>query len=171
MSSLPPVVLTLLCCGLLSVPEAIAQQATLPDNTRLRLTLAPQTNAPPRHVIGWFETLDGSTITLRDRRGRMSTTERRAVTRVERSQGRHSRWRRAGFGFLIGAASGMLVGALSEDCSNAGGSFAPCFNRAETAGLAGLWFGGIGSAVGALLPPGERWEALSLPAAPVASRR
>jgi hypothetical protein len=172
MPSTSHVVLALFCCGLAGVPEAVAQQTTIPDNTRLRLTLTQQANAPPRHVIGWFESLDRSGITLRDRRGRVSTTQRTKVNRIERSQGRHSRWRRTGFGFLIGATSGALVGALSgDDCSRAGGSFAPCFSAGTTAGLLGVFFGGIGAGVGAALPPGERWELLALPSVPVTSGR
>jgi hypothetical protein len=32
------------------------------------------------------------------------------------------------------------------------------------AGLLGVFFGGIGAGVGFVVPPGERWEPLSLPA-------
>ena len=167
MTNLPIVLVALLCWGLVGVRPAAAQQAIL-DNTRLRLTLVPHADAPARHVLGWFESLDGSSITLRDHRGRMSTTQRTTVTRIEQSHGRYSRWRRTGFGFLVGVASGALFGlAAGDDCSTKRGTFAPCFDVALTAGVLGAWFGGIGAAVGASLPPGERWEPVSLPATSV----
>jgi hypothetical protein len=167
----PTVVIALLCGTLVSVPAAVAQQVAPPDNARLRLTLTPKANAPPGHVIGWLDSFDQSTISMRDHRGHISTTDRAKVTKVEQSQGRHSRWRRVGIGFAVGMAGGALIGLGSgEDCANSGGFGGPCFSPGATAAMLGMFFGGIGAAVGAVLPPGERWTATGFPAPAVPPR-
>jgi hypothetical protein len=121
-------------------------------------------------VIGWLDSFDQSAITVRHRRGHISTTYRSTVTRVEQSHGRHSRWRRTGIGFALGVAGGALFGAAAgEDCANSRG-FGPCFSPGATAAMLGMFFRGIGAAVGALVPPGERWTATAFPA-PVVSPR
>jgi hypothetical protein len=97
-----------------------------------------------------------SELTVRDSRSE-TRIERARVSRLQVSRGRRSRWRRAGIGFLAGFAGGAITGlAASEDC-HAKTGFGSCFNAAESAGFLGVFFGGVATAVGAIVPPAECW--------------
>ncbi|MEZ5319452.1 MAG: hypothetical protein R2752_18785 [Vicinamibacterales bacterium] len=74
------------------------------------------------------------------------------LSRLERSAGRHSRWRGAALGALVGFGVGAIVGRLSTHC---GASDWICLQAVAVLG-GGLMGAGGGAAVGAALPPRER---------------
>jgi hypothetical protein len=83
------------------------------------------------------------------------------IAHLDVSRGRHSRAHGAaigaGFGALLGVAIGLAAG---EDCT---GQEFICFDRGETATVGGLLGLPIGTIIGVLVPPGEKWEQVRPP--------
>ena len=89
-----------------------------------------------------------------------------SISRLEVSGGERSRMsgfgRGAGFGILIGAGIGGVLGFADgdDDCAEAGWCFIE-FSAGEKALLGGVVMGGLGGVIGGLVGvanPGERWH-------------
>lgn len=173
--------LILSCTCWLSV-DIFAQQG-LTAGTRIRITAVTSMNdmtASRRTIVGTFEAIGDTAITVVDEHGVTLTIPRPTILQIERSEGRQSRGRNAAIGFAIGLGVGALLAATTTgDCAH---SFGPC--GPGIAAVAGATLGGgIGLALGASIPPAERWrvdprlnndlhqtspQALASPSAPVA---
>jgi hypothetical protein len=127
------------------------------DSTRVTLP------RPRRTIIGLLAELDTNTMIVSQDEGARLTIPRGAVAKLEISNGRHSRTRKALFGLAIGAASGLTVGhVIGSRCQGKPGvplSGLRCIGEPHASMAAGLLFaGGGGALIGALLNPGERWS-------------
>jgi hypothetical protein len=123
--------------------------------TRVRVT-AP--SASDRWLTGDLVAIDAGTLVLR--RADREVPDRiplGSITSMDRRLRPGRKLRGLGIGLLAGIAVGAVVGfAAGEDC-NAGGIV--CFDRGSTAGAGAAGLGLLGMAVGALVAPGEKWEA------------
>lgn len=135
--------------------HGVAQELSV--GTRLRVT-----RANGESIAGQLAALDEGYFTLeqRDASGKVKqvVVSREKVERIEISRAPSRKWRGAGIGFLVGAASGAAVGyAAGSDCGN--GQFL-CFSRGPLAGVLGVFFGGLGAGIGAVAAHGEKWETI-----------
>ena len=126
--------------------------APLATGTRVRVS-APDISATP--VVGTVRALDATTLTV-DVRGRSEplAVPRDRIHQLEVSSGRRSRWTGTLVGGLLGAAVGAIVGDSSAS------KHAYDIRSADQAGGAVLGLL-VGGGIGALIPPGERWQQLS----------
>ena len=117
-------------------------------------------------IVGAIVGVDERNVTVARDRGSVGTGPRSAIARLERSNGRRSRKRAAGLGFLIGAGGGAGVGFLSGSSRKCPGLLAPpgapanqsCFLEPGASTLAGVILGGgAGVLLGSLVHPGDRW--------------
>jgi hypothetical protein len=99
--------------------------------------------------------VDSESLVLETSAGVATTIPRDSIERLDRSLGRHSRGR----GALIGAGIAAVVGVASSLAYGAS-----CEEEECTMGAAyGLLLYtplamGVGAAIGALVPPGDRWK-------------
>jgi hypothetical protein len=116
---------------------------------------------PRRKVVGVVATTAENAVYVRRADGSIVVVPRPAIAKVERANGRRSRIRAAGLGFLIGAGGGAGVGYLiGATCHPTG--FLGCFLEPWGSTFAGIVVGGgAGALVGALTPPQDRWVAVS----------
>ena len=140
-----------------------AQSATaaVPTGTRLRITVLP----PGRQVSGTLASTTATGVTMNLDRGGMVTIPHATVRRYERDNGR-SRKRGVLLGLLAGGVAGSLIGLSSgNSCTSQGGlGSLGCLGEPAASAAGGLLIGsGIGAAVGALLPPRQRWTTLRNP--------
>jgi hypothetical protein len=112
---------------------------------------------PHRKVVGVLKTATKDVVTVVRADGSTIVVPREATATLERADGRRSRRRTAGFGFLIGAGGGAGIGyAVGATCHSTG--FLGCLSEPGASALGGLILGGgAGALVGALIPPAERW--------------
>jgi hypothetical protein len=117
---------------------------------------------PRRKVVGIVKTADSQVLTLVRKDGSTAVVvPRGAIAKVERANGRRSRARAAGLGFLIGAGGGAGVGYLIGASCNPTG-FLGCFLEPWGSMFAGVILGGgVGALVGAVSPPQVRWKTVS----------
>jgi hypothetical protein len=116
---------------------------------------------PHRKVVGVVETADSEAVTLVRKNGSRVVVPRGAIAKVERANGRRSRARAAGLGFLIGAGGGAGVGYLFGATCNPTG-FLGCFLQPWASTFEGVVLGGaVGALVGAVSPPKDRWMTVS----------
>lgn len=113
---------------------------------------------PGRKVIGVLAGSDEHMITVARDRGPAVTIPRMAIGRLERADGRRSRRRSAGLGFLIGGGGGAGIGYLiGNSCQPTG--FLGCFLEPAVSTVGGLIIGGgAGALFGALARPAEQWK-------------
>jgi hypothetical protein len=116
---------------------------------------------PRRKVVGVVKTADSEVLTLVRTNGSTVVVPRTAIAKVERTNGRRSRARAAGLGFLIGAGGGSGVGFLiGATCHPTG--FLGCLFEPWASTFAGVVLGGsVGALVGAVSPPKDRWMTVS----------
>jgi len=115
---------------------------------------------PTRRVVGIITNVTPQTLTIMRHDGSAITVPRAAIAKVEQQIGRRSRWRGAGWGFLIGGGGGAGVGYLiGRNCHST--AFLGCFLEPAASTFGGLVLGGAsGTVIGALAPPSERWVAI-----------
>jgi hypothetical protein len=132
-----------------------AQESPIAPGMRIRITTGPATDRtarPGQKTVGSFVAVDDTALVLIDEHGRRVRVPRSSISTIERSEGKHSRGRKALIGLLMGATATAGGSAECQDDS--------CFGDAgdsASGGLAGLFVGAIGAAIGAALPPAERW--------------
>ncbi len=138
--------------------------ASLSPGSRVRLLASGMS---PRPLIGTILRGDETTVEIQGAEQKDPVVVRRdAITRLEVSLGRRSRGRGAGIGALVGFGIGVIPALMpehKEECGPNAGLF--CGLVIITRTQVGLVFGGIGAGVGALIgaavPPGEKWKAVS----------
>jgi hypothetical protein len=116
---------------------------------RVRITTS---NGADTTVAGTIRSLDGRAIALAvPGRPEPVSVARDQIAKIEVSAGRGSRLTGALIGALVGAGVGAVVGKGSESNNTY------AVNSAAEAGGA-IAFGLLGAAIGALVPPAERWQ-------------
>jgi hypothetical protein len=124
-------------------------------------------------VVGTLLGQDAVMLRIEREPGNQVMVPVREITNLE--QGRR---RSRGRGALIGLAVGAVGGAIYLIADNgASGSACPpesfiCFDEPffsdrAAAAIGAVFFGGVGALVGALIPPGEKWEPVSFRGASV----
>lgn len=116
---------------------------------------------PTRRLVGVITHVAPQTLSIMRDDGSAVTIPRAAIARVEQQIGRRSRWRGAGWGFLIGGGGGAGVGYLiGRNCHST--AFLGCFLEPAASTFGGLLVGGVAGAVlGAVVPPSEQWLAVT----------
>jgi hypothetical protein len=106
----------------------------------------------PSKVVGTINSVDDQSVTI-DVPGRAEpvSVPREKIARVDVSSGRRSRWVDAAIGAGIAAAGGALACSASET------KHSIVNNSDVTAGCA-LVGALLGAGIGAVIPPGERWN-------------
>jgi hypothetical protein len=119
---------------------------------RVRVTVSD------RRLSGKLVAVDETALLLRrDGREEPDRIPLDSVTSLERQVRRGGKKRGLWLGLLSGAAIGAVAGyAAGDDCGRE--SFV-CFDRPTTAASGAILFGVLGTAIGAIVAPGEKWEA------------
>jgi hypothetical protein len=129
--------------------------------TRIRVTTASTTAPIARSstVTGSLTHISDSTLVLGDLSHRgAAVISREEITRIERMIQGRQRGKGALYGFFIGAGFGAIAGFASGDDPSGMVSLS-----AETkAGFGALVFGALGTLIGLLVAPGERWQEVEL---------
>ena len=141
---------------------ASAQEAPVAAGMRIRITTAPsndQAGKQRRTLVGSLVTIDESTVVVTDQHGSNVRVLRTFIIAMERSAGRKSRGKNTAIGLLVGATVGAaMVAATASDCTGL------CVvGPGAAAVVGGIFFGDIGAAIGAVVPPAERWTRVPLP--------
>ena len=148
-----------LVVGLLVLPHVVSAQ-TLTPGTRVRFT-HPGEGARTGTVVAL--TPDTLEVRLPDRAD-AAHVPLDQVARLEVSRGMQRQpLRRAGIGFVVGAAVGALGVAASEsDCHENSGQI--CFGAGGGAMIGGIFFGAVGGVLGLVagVIPSEKWERVTL---------
>jgi hypothetical protein len=117
---------------------------------------APSTS--DRRLSGEIVSIDATTLILR--RAGQAAPERiplGSITSIERRLRPGRKIRGLVIGLLAGVAAGAAIGYAGGDDCNAGDLV--CFDRGTTSAMGATGLGLVGLAVGALVAPGEKWEA------------
>ena len=132
------------------------------DGSRIRLKLTGETG----QLAGTVTSLDESTlILLIDDSPR--TVRRDRIESAEISMGRRSRFRKTLIGAGIGAVFGVALGLDSGDDPD---DMWFAMSAEDKAGVGGVFFGLMGALVGAVLPPGEKWQQTTFGGVELSSR-
>ena len=156
--------------------QAAAQTpASLEVGSRVRLEV---TGVSPRPLIGTVVRADQTTIEIQggDQAGPV-VVRRDAITKLQVSLGRRSRARGAGIGALVGFGIGVIVALVDGDrdysnersclpnepfCySTSNGPNVRTTYTAVDGWVIGSMFAPVGALIGAAVPPGEKWQAVS----------
>ncbi len=113
-------------------------------------------------IVGVLTAIDATKITiLRSKESAAVAIPRDALTRFEISHKSSRKGKGAGIGALIGAGVGAALGvAAGADCGAPDASF--CISRGASAAAVGLAGAAVGSILGAIIAPGEKWETANL---------
>ncbi len=147
-----------LACLFASAPAA-AEDApldlSLTPGMRVRV-LAPDIS--PSKVVGTISRVDNRSVTI-DVPGRSEPVSvlREKIARLDVSEGPRSRGVDAAIGGVIGAG----IGAGGCAAGNGGGGQGHIVSTGAVAGFCALLGGGLGALIGAVIPPGEHWRAIS----------
>ena len=123
---------------------------------RLKLTDERRALELPRTVEGRVVAVAPEGVTLRIETSRQVTIPARAIESIKVRTGRHPRSRGAAVGAVIGVflGAGLAVSALGRPCLAE-----DCYRNLAGFVLSVPVVTGLGAAVGAIIPPGDRWEA------------
>jgi hypothetical protein len=134
----------------------------------------------PRRLTGTIVRLDAASLEVQTTdRVQPMLVPREAITKIQISLGPRSRWRGAWIGALIGGAIAAVaalaaLAAREEPCEPQPDQWFGCASFGPSKGavlaIVGATAVGSGAAIGALLPPGERWKNVAATALPGASR-
>ena len=117
-------------------------------------------------MSGTLASTTATGVTMNLDRGGMVTIPHATIRRYERDNGR-SRKRGVLLGLLAGGVAGSLIGlSHGNDCTPQAGGLGSlsCLGEPAASAGGGLLIGsGIGAAVGAFLPPRQRWTTLRNP--------
>ena len=165
---------------LLAVSAVVAAESSaqgLPDlhpGERVRIAAPEQS---PKRIVGTLTAMDSSSLTIATANDRV-TVRREAIDKAEVSTRRS--WKRKGarIGAGAGAALAVLAAATTSDkssCFALGCSDPSCYSnsgscsggslltRGATAALGLLLFVPVGTGIGAMVAPGERWTPVPAP--------
>jgi len=158
-SLLPRVRALIASCALAFAGLSFSSPATAEDTpgipplapgVRVRI-VAPDVSAGK--VIGTITAVDEESVTLDvPGRGAAVSVPRDKITHLDVSEGPRSRWINAAFGAAVGALGGAIVGGNHKSSL-----FHGDYSTGEAATDGGVLGALVGAAVGALIPPGERW--------------
>lgn len=127
---------------------------SLTPGMRVRV-LAPDIS--PSKVVGTISRVDNRSVTI-DVPGRSEPVSvlREKIARLDVSEGPRSRGVDAAIGGVVGAG----IGAGGCAAGNGGGQ-GHIVSTGAVAGFCALLGGGLGALIGAVIPPGEHWRAIS----------
>lgn len=134
----------------LSVSSRAEDMPELAPGARLRVA-GTSINGP---LVGDVIAADGKSLTLGVRgKAEPLRVPYRDITAIELSVRRRSRGKGALIGAAVGAGLGMVLGLATcgDDCA---------ITRGAAAAILGGMGAGGGALLGAVVPPGERWEKL-----------
>lgn len=148
--------LTLAVFWPICIPGSAGENPDMSVGDKVRISLAQG------RAVGALGALDERTLTLKDlKTAEITAYSLNEVRLVEVSRGRHSHWRNAGKGALIGgsigATAGMVEGACHGNTHDCGGAWLVVEGGAL--GAAGALLGAL---AGATLSPGEAWRMVHL---------
>jgi hypothetical protein len=158
----------------LSPSETLAQPVSdLAVGSRVRLVAGA---VSPRRLTGTIVRLDAASLEVQTTdRVQPMLVPRESITKVQISLGPRSRWRGAWIGALLGGAT-VAVAALAareEPCEPQPDQWFGCASFGPSKGavfaILGATAVGSGAAIGALVPPGDRWKNAAAAAPPGAS--
>jgi hypothetical protein len=131
-------------------------QQSLTPGMRVRI-LAP--GVAPNKVIGTVEMVSDDSVTLNvPGRNEPVSILREKIARLDVSDGPRSR----GVDSAIGAGIGAAVGAAGCALGNGGGqNDVVRISTGAVAGVCAVFAAGLGALIGAVIPPGEHWKAIS----------
>jgi hypothetical protein len=131
-------------------------QQSLTPGMRVRI-LAP--GVAPNKVIGTVEKVSDDSVTLNvPGRDEPVSILREKIARLDVSDGPRSR----GVDSAIGAGIGAAVGAAGCALGNGGGqNDVVRINTGAVAGVCAVFGAALGALIGAVIPPGEHWKAIS----------
>jgi hypothetical protein len=134
--------------------EDVPLPQSLTPGMRVRI-LAPE--VVPRKLIGTVTRVSADAVTLNiPGRSEPVSIQREKIARLDTSEGPRSR----GVDSAIGAGIGAAVGAAGCALGNGSGQ-GHIVSTGAVAGICALFGGGLGALIGAVIPPGERWKAIS----------
>lgn len=152
---------TLACLLLLTIAYAgaAAQAGPVPPGSRVRVT-SPMLGDAPR--IGTAVTFRSDTLVFQRAGSQAVVIPASALTRLELSTGRHRPILKGmGIGFLVGAATGVILGFASGDSENGWWDW----TAEQKAGIGGSVLGTVGALAGAVIGATrvtETWTRVSL---------
>jgi hypothetical protein len=132
------------------------------DGPRVRVS-----RAHAKSIVGSLVAVGDTGLTIKTPNGESVAVGRDAVSRFEVSARRSRKGKGAWMGALVGLAAGTAVGfAAGDDCGSVptGDDLVSrlernlCFSRGEVAAVLGVTGLALGTVVGAVAAPGERWE-------------
>lgn len=149
------VVLSFASASVFAADEDVPLLQSLTPGMRVRI-LAPEVSA--HKVIGTVQRVSEDSVTL-DVPGRNEPVSvlREKIARLDVSEGPRSR----GVDAAIGAVIGAGIGAGGCAAGNGGGGQGHIVSTGAVAGFCALLGGGLGALIGAVIPPGEHWRAIS----------
>ena len=143
-----------------------AQEAPIAPGNRVRVWTGADAQGKPsgKPTVGMLTAWTADSVVLNTRNTDGFGIPRYMVSRIDQSAGRAPQLLKgAGYGLLIGGASGALIGYATGDDTDCFVCFTAEQNAVVGAALLGVAGTVLGAIVGAL-SPGERWERVSLPA-------
>jgi hypothetical protein len=149
-----PLVCALTLVGILFTQLVSAQDAPAPASLapgmRVRL-VAPDVLAGK--IVGTLQLIDEEFVTVQiEGRSEPLSVRRDKIDRLDVSAGRRSRWFYAGIGAAVGTLGGAIAGGNHKSSL-----FHSDYSTGEAATQGGVLGALAGAAIGALIPPGERW--------------
>jgi hypothetical protein len=156
--------------SVLLVAPLLADEAPVQVGDKVRVTIAPagaaDPNRKPGRTVGRLVGIDADRVTLDEAPGRM-VVARDSVLRLERQARKSRKAKGALVGFAIGAAAGVVTYyTFAGQCEDSVATGCYYLTYALVSGAA---FGIPGAGIGALVAPGDRWEA-ARPLGAVAAR-
>jgi len=136
---------------------------SLSPGTRLRVTAPAEA---PRRIVGTLTAVDAHSLTIHTS-SQFFVVPREAIETLEVSERRSLKKRGALYGAGAGVIAALIAAAVDEQkpfclfgepCSAD-----PYFSRQEVAVLAAILFVPVGTTLGAVIAPGERWVAVKPP--------
>ncbi len=149
-------------CMFLGLSSLQAQDlASLRHGERIRIHATPPA---PGQIIGTLTATEPAHLTIRTAAGSV-TVPRQHIQTVERSMRRSRRRTGALIGGCVGVAAAAILALTDEQEPFLFSDSPPLATRGELFLGGTLVFAPIGAGLGALLAPGERWVAVSVPRA------
>jgi hypothetical protein len=148
------VVLSFASASVFAADGDVPLQQLLTPGMRVRI-LAPE--VVPGKMIGTVTRVSDDAVTLNiPGRSEPVSILREKIARLDTSEGPRSRGVDSAFGAGIGAAVGAAGCALGN-----GSGQGHIVSTGAVAGICALFGGGLGALIGAIIPPGEHWKAIS----------
>jgi hypothetical protein len=147
----PLALLTLACffASMSAAGEVASLDFSLTPGMRVRVLAR---DISPSKVVGTINRVDDQSVTIEvPGRSEPVSVMRESIARLDVSIGRRSRWVGAAIVGAIGAAGSALACSAGENKN----SWVPNREVTEACAVAGA---ALGAFIGAIIPPGERWD-------------